>query len=383
MAVGIVREYDALVVGAGPAGACAARRLALDGARVLMAERKPRVGMPVQCAEYVPMFITYYVPLEAGHIAQRVDEMETFLPTGEVVRNRFPGYVLHRSLFDKSLVASALKAGAELLLGARVTGLSDRGVVIESRGPGGRERFEVAAKVVIGADGPISTVGKAVGRENTEFVAGAQCEVLLDRPLEATRVYFDPEYFGGYGWVFPKGDTANVGVGVQLTGVPGPGNSLLEAREVLEGFLDKLKVGRGRVLGYTGGLIPVGGPLAATSGRVLLAGDAAGHTHPLTGAGILHAVIGGEAAGRAAARAIRDDDMEALQAYDDEWRSIFGRSLERAAERRALLLSNWCCDRAALSQLIRRTWIAFRSPADRPLMDVPRRSPQWGREAWR
>ncbi|NPV52773.1 MAG: NAD(P)/FAD-dependent oxidoreductase [Firmicutes bacterium] len=367
------REYDALVVGAGPAGACAARRLALGGVRVLIVERKPQVGVPVQCAEYVPMFITRYVPLDAGHIAQRVDEMETFLPTGEVVRNRFPGYVLHRALFDRSLTASALRAGAELLLRARVTGLSDHGAVIESGGPGRRERFEVAAKVIIGADGPLSTVGKATGQENAEFVVGAQCEVLLDRPLGATQVYFDPEYFGGYGWVFPKGDTANVGVGLQLTDTRASGAPLDSppgAREALGGFLDKLKVSRGKVLGYTGGLIPVGGPLAAVSGRVLLAGDAAGHTHPLTGAGILHAVIGGDAAGRAAARAIRDNDMEALKSYDDEWRGIFGKSLERAVAGRALLMSNWCCDRGALSELIRRTWIAFRSLADRPLMDA-------------
>ena len=202
------REYDAVVVGAGPAGSSAARALAKAGARVLLLERRPQIGLPVQCAEYVPRLITLHAPLEPCHIAQEVEEMETFLPSGEVVRNRFPGYILNRSLFDKSLAIAASQCGAELLVGAEAIDLTPGGLVVECKHPT-RSRFEVHAKVIIGADGPVSTIGRLTGRVNAKFVAAAQCEVALKEPLKSTRVYFDPAYVGGYGWAFPKGATAN------------------------------------------------------------------------------------------------------------------------------------------------------------------------------
>ena len=365
----IHHEYDVIVVGAGPAGACAAKALASSGVNVLIIDARARVGVPVRCAEYVPVFITRHVALDKAHIAQRVEHMETFFPSGEVVRSRFPGYVLHRHLFDRSLVASAVGAGAKILLGTKVVGLDGNTLVACT---GGASIRKFSARIVIGADGPLSRVGRAIGQRNPRYVAAAQVEVVLGGPIECTRVYFDPEYTGGYGWVFPKGATANVGVGIEValrgreTSRPatlqaGPTGGLASSspRRLLHRFMQKLGIDERSVLSRTGGLIPVGGPLRAVKGRVLLAGDAAGHAHPVTGAGILHAVIAGEAAGRAAARAILTGDLGALCEYEQECEDAFGWALGRALERRNLMMARWSFDPEALTALLRETWIAF------------------------
>lgn len=371
MSPNVHHEYDTIVVGAGPAGACAAKALASSGVHVLIIDARARVGVPVRCAEYVPAFITRHVPLDKAHIAQRVEHMETFFPSGEVVRSRFPGYVLHRHLFDSSLVASAVEAGAKILLGTKVVEL-DGNTLIACTGGASIHKFN--ARIVIGADGPLSRVGRAIGQRNPRYVAAAQVEVVLDGPIECTRVYFDPEYTGGYGWVFPKGATANVGVGIEVAlrgrKVSGPAGSGLHAgtaggppssspRRLLHRFMQKLGIDDRSVVSRTGGLIPVGGPLRAVKGHVLLAGDAAGHAHPLTGAGILHAVIAGEAAGRAAARAILTGDLGALCEYEQECEDAFGWALARALERRNLMMARWSFDPEALTALLRKTWIAF------------------------
>lgn len=410
--------YDVIVVGAGPAGACAARAAAAGGARVLVVEAKQQVGLPVQCAEYVPAFITRYVPLDPKHIAQEVEYMETFLPIGQSVRSRFPGYIVHRHLFDKSLVLFAVKAGAQLLTGARAIPLDGNRLTVRTCGGSTRE---LAAKVIIGADGPLSRVGAAVNQRNSDLVVAVQYEVVLDSPVMSTRVYFDPDYVGGYGWLFPKGSTANVGIGIALaSGQGSPGrdsemlptlggvvgdskrsatpatpyppengrilaNRHLEAGRrdgegelrvaipsgsrlwgMLDSLLNRLSLDPRGVVGRTAGLIPVGGPVRTTVGNVLLAGDAAGHTHPVTGAGILHAVISGDAAGRAAARAVTEEGgLGALSEYDREWQDTFGRVLARGVERRRLMMRGWSRDPQTLSAVLRETWVAFHPPLGR------------------
>jgi flavin-dependent dehydrogenase len=119
-------------------------------------------------------------------------------------------------------------------------------------------------------------------------------------PHDATDIFLRPDYCGGYAWLFPKGAVANVGVGISI-----------ESRKSLKPLLDALcqKLAEERRIGtrtfaLTGGAIPVGGRLRSIArlGRtaVLLAGDAAGLTNPVTGAGIASAVQSGALAGSAA-----------------------------------------------------------------------------------
>ena len=212
----------------------------------------------------------------------------------------------------------------------------------------------VRARVIIGADGPRSLVGESVGLRNASFAIAKQVKTLLAEPHDVTHVFFDPLYRGGYGWLFPKGDTANLGVAVERSS----GDVLDAALDHLTDWVLKLGLTAGRhVLDRAGGLIPVGGPLGeARAGNVLLAGDAAGQTHPITGAGIHAAVSCGRAAGRCAAAFAACGDEADLDGYVDAWRRDWRDVLRTASRRRAELLDRWDTDFAAA---VRRCWVVF------------------------
>jgi digeranylgeranylglycerophospholipid reductase len=340
-------RYDVAVVGAGPAGSMAALEAARDGASVILLERRREVGIPVQCAEYVPWQLAEQVPWTPDCVAQPISTMQTFLPDGEIVESPNRGYMIHRWAFDQHLTRCAVQAGAVLWLQTRAVERTADGLVVRQAG----RDLEVEAKVIIGADGPRSTVGRWVGTVNSEIVAAAQCTVTLPQPLAATRIYFEPDYVGGYGWFFPKGNQANVGVAVRAG---------LGLGECLAHFLARLSIDRQAIVGRTAGLLPSGGPLGCTwHDNIILVGDAAGQAHPITGAGVANACLCGQMAGRAAARAVRSGNVDSLGEYEAEWRDFLGGALLHAADKRRFLDANWSDDRRSLSAVLREAWVAF------------------------
>jgi geranylgeranyl reductase family protein len=317
---------------------------------VLVVEQRRNVGLPVQCAEYVPAQIVGHVSVPDRAVAQRVRSLNTHLPDGDVVQIRAAGYVLDRQLFDKALAVSACHAGARIWTASRALQRTEDGVVVRQRG----RPIEVRCRVIIGADGPRSTVGQWMGVDNAHHIEAQQVEVALAERQESTDVYFDPLYVGGYGWRFPKGDTANVGVGVSRAMGGDPARALAH-------LMGRLEVPAGAVLGRTAGLIPCGGrPNGLVQGAVTLVGDAAGLTHPVTGAGILSAVVSGTLAGQAAAAAVRDGDVSLLHGYEREWDAYLGGPLRHALRKRRELDEQWTGNPDALSEAVRQTWIAFK-----------------------
>lgn len=324
---------DVLVLGLGPAGASAAAEAARRGAKVIALDRKKEAGVPVQCAELLPGLLD----VDAAAVRQRIGAMRTFVEDDAPdLKADFPGRMLDRAAFDASLVRRAVEAGAECRLGVPFRRIPD-----------------IRARVVIGADGPRSVAGRAIGRVNTELVETRQVTVPLLAPHAATDIYLSAGIPGGYGWLFPKGDVANLGVGV----VP-------QEKKRLKAILERLHR-RGReegrlgkeVLATTGGAIPVGGMLDPAGfldkTLVLLAGDAAGLANPVTGAGIAAAVHSGRMAGCAAC-AFLSNDFHAGDAYREEVADLLQASLERALKRRRDLLASKP-EKAAL----RRGWIAY------------------------
>ena len=356
-----VPRYDVAIVGTGPAGSSAALAAAQAGARVLVVEKRREIGRPVQCAEYVPRPLRWRVPWSSDWVAQEIIAMHTHLPGGEVVETPAAGYLIHRDRFDQGLAAAAHQAGAEVWTATQALEPTPDGLVARQ----GRRTFEVEARVVVGADGPRSTVAGWMEQSERQVLVAAQCRVRLERPVTATHVYFDPLYVGGYGWLFPKGEVANVGVGLDACGGVTP-------KEALTHLLDRLGIAASRVIGHGGGLgsvsglgsisglIPSGGPPERTHREnLVLVGDAAGQTHPITGAGVAHACLCGQMAGRAAAKVAQSGDLDALSEYEQEWRDYLGGVLVHATAKRRLLEEGWSRDLDVLNALLRQTWVAF------------------------
>jgi len=344
-------KCDVLIVGAGPAGSSAARAAAEKGLKVVVVECRPVVGVPVRCAEYIPGPLLGEINLGSDFVAQPVKGMRTILPDGSVKEMKAPGYMIHRDRFDQALAKAAQDAGAEFFLSTTAREREGGKVRVRKRGDGD---FEITAKVIIGADGPFSRVGRWIGASISNLIPSAQVRVNLALPMELTEVYFDRNIHGGYGWVFPKGETANVGLGVKKgMGISG------SVKKTLDYFLARLSEQgtiRGKPFRSFGGWIPASPAEKTVHENIILAGDAAGHTHPITGAGIFNAVKGGRMAGRWASRAVIKNDLKLLDGYEKAWLEFFGMTLDRAFKRRQLLEKEW----GRLDEIIRHCWVAFR-----------------------
>ncbi len=331
---------DVLVVGLGPAGSRAAEAAARAGLKVIALEKRPEPGTPVQCAEFVPSMIERDVPRIDDVTAQKVERMLTFVEDDERAEEtpEFRGRMIDRAKFDRLLADNAAKAGADCRYGVTVLRIERDGTLRTGQG-------DFKPRVLIGADGPRSRVGKAIGQVNRDLVETRQVTVPLVLPHDATDIYLSADYRGGYGWLFPKGAVANVGLGISVDGALVEKSTRRGLKEMLLALLQRLaserRIGT-KASALTGGAIPVGGRLRAigTLGdtAVLLAGDAAGLTNPVTGAGIASAVQSGTMAGKTAIEFI-NGRASALDDYEEELGDIFDAALNRALRRRREVLA--------------------------------------------
>ena len=347
-----MERVDVLVVGLGPGGASAAWSAAAAGCRVLGVERNRRIGEPVQCAEFIPAPLGRYA---AGVEIQRITGMHSVLPSGARVATDFAGIMVNRARFDRAIAARARAAGARLIEETRLRALdTGRQVASLSHHDGLRE---IHYKVLIAADGPHSTVGRLLALAPLPVVHTRQYTVPLRIPYADTEIWLSEEYPGGYGWLFPKGEVANVGLGAYRELVNA---DLKTPIERLHRHLMGAGIVGAEVLVRTGGAIPVGGLRPRlVEGRVVFVGDAAGLTHPITGAGIAAAVVSGERAGAATAACLAGEAPAALAGFEEDVRDQYEGSIRRAVERRAFLDRCWNTPKARDDRALRRGWIAF------------------------
>jgi len=348
-----VNQVDVAVVGLGPAGASAAAIAAQAGLGVLAFDRKKTAGKPVQCAEFVPAMLGHEIGGIDAVAQQLIYRMRSFVEQQQPDETPdFRGHMVDRERLDAQLVAQARAMGAKCEMAVGLAEIASDGILETTDGQCYRPRL------LIGADGPHSKVGRAIGSRNVALVETRQITVPLLQPHDATDIFLRADIIGGYGWLFPKGDVANLGLGV-----------LPQERARLKPLLDELhlaladqgRVGRD-VLQHTGGAIPVGGMLKCVGALqgvpVLLAGDAAGLTNPITGAGIPAAIQSGMMAG-AAAKAWFAGDAQALANYEEELEDLFQSSLARACLRRNELLAQYARSKQPDAAALRRGWIAY------------------------
>ncbi len=332
-------NWDLLVVGAGPAGAVAARTVAEKGLRVLVVEAKENLGERCHCAEWVPSLLALEVDI--GRDVRRVGLSRLTSRAGaSTVQAEVSGLVMERKIWEKELALAASKSGAVILSGVRFQGWSGRGKALLK---GAFGEAEIRAKAVVAADGGLSRVASASGMERNPGVPALQIEVDAGPGLTTGQVLFREDLFG-YMWLFPKGGSANLGLGGKVLGSKGLKEMLGEWRsQVLgEGLIGPSIIRRG------GGFIPVGGPKEKMTQTVegtpvLLTGDAAGLTHPTTGAGIPQAIRSGKMAGETFLEYTSARE-EALSGYEDSVRSFLGGYLKRGLKLRQKAADLWSQD---------------------------------------
>ncbi|MFH9817115.1 geranylgeranyl reductase family protein [Streptomyces sp. NPDC017230] len=313
--------WDVIVVGAGPAGATAARVAAENGCETLLLERAaiPRYktcggGLIGASLAALPPGL----PLNIYDTARQF----TFSLNGRRQRTLTSSSptisMVYRSELDAALTEAAAAAGAEVRDSTALTALEQQGgTVTVKTNRGGTLR----ARAVIGADGSASRVARYVGVQCAQVDLALEAEVPVDeRTADRWRGRLLMEWGplpGSFGWVFPKGDVCTAGV-VAARGNPAA------LRAYKDDFLRRHGLLGPRPFHDTGHLTRCrrpGSPLAR--GRVLVAGDAAALVDHWSREGISYALCSGSLAGHAAVRLVTAaDEAEADSTADDYGRQV-------------------------------------------------------------
>ncbi len=347
-------KYDVIVAGAGPGGASAAYYLAKAGIKTALVDQDtfPRYkpcggGLCPHCEEFKWIDRKYFGP--GSNVAT------IFSPSLKYEAYYDPGspifYEADREQFDNHLYEKALDAGAEFVH-ANIKGIK-KGMVVETDGK------PIKGRTVIGATGVYGPIAKYVRKKIglpqrwdndqlgscmlTEFKVGEDFIEEIYSEDRRALMFFLKFIRGGYGWVFPKQDSLNIGVGTHFNTVRAYGAhkahadfmSILKKKKLLPKKVPKFEV--------KGGQVPFRGPLKKfVCDNVILIGDAAGFASPMSAEGIYFAIESGRLAAKSLEANLQTDTLSTkdFTGYHKDCMTGFGKDLNILVDAHELMVNN-------------------------------------------
>ena len=314
-------------MGAGPVGSFLAYRLAKFGYKVVVFERRPRVGDSVCCTGIIGKECFDRFPVASDAIAGRACSAKFFAPSGRYLRlckETVQAYVVDRAAFDRALASKAQEKGVDYHLSAKVEDISVAGNCVRARvkSRGRADSFEGRVAIISSGFGASLPQKLGLGKIS-DFVLGAQAEVDIER-LDEVEVYFGQEIAPGFfAWLVPTfPGKALAGLLSRRT----PGSYL---KNHISNLLAQGKItSPGDRINY--GVVPMT-TLPRTYGeRVVVVGDAAGQVKPTTGGGIYYGLLCADIAAEVINDALDADDPSArrLSSYEKGWRKRLSRELQ-------------------------------------------------------
>jgi len=298
--------YDAIIIGAGPAGSTAASVIAEYG-NTLIIDKKKTIGIPNHCGEGISQYVLDFLNLSKDKewIVKEVKGGRLIFPNNTTIYFPQKGYCIDRTRFDQELAEKAIKKGARLLTEEEVMGAElreDTWNIYTRKGKKFKGRYLIAA------DGASSII-RRIFKLPQKCINAIQYKFPpLNKFAEDWLLFYhDEKFYPAYAWVFHRGIETSVGVG-------GFGN----VKKLLDEFCKFLGISK-KPKSIHGGKIPfTKKPVKITLPRLVFAGDAGGFLFPLTKGGILGALFSGRKAGEVVKEAIKEKNPEIIYSYPEK-----------------------------------------------------------------
>lgn len=318
------------IVGAGPAGLGCALNASREGHEAYVFEKNKLVGSKV-CGEALAREALEYVNIKPSKkfIIREAKGFKISFKGAFIRDARFgnlanaPGYLIDKPSFLEALLDEAKKAGAKVRFNSKVEKVDPNNGKIRLQGG-----EIVKADLIVCADGWASLARSHLDYSEYDTAIGVQYRCAPPAGLDPNYLYLD--IFGaGYIWTFIKKDCANIGLGL-----PKDSSSLRFIKTTLDKHLEKSGI---KPLGKVQSApVSIGGPLTSFgTGKMVVAGEAAGCVMPLSGEGNRFAIYGGCIAYK--------------PHYRPEFMKKYGRNMERS--RRVLNLVKHLSDDERISFL--------------------------------
>jgi digeranylgeranylglycerophospholipid reductase len=314
---------DVAIIGGGPGGLSAARRLAAAGRSVTVFEEHDRIGTPVHCTGVLAEDALAALDLPAGAVLNPLSTVRFVAPAGhffDYTTATTEAVVIDRETFDNALARRAEAAGASIVRGQRVIGVDTLSDGIALTTAGGET---MRARALVLACGANYSFQKRLGLGMpSTFLQSAQLELPAER-LGDVEIHFGSEIAPkGFAWAVPVqrsyGTFARIGVMAE-------GDSGLFFSRMLARVRASWGIGVPDALAPRRRMLPLASVKRTYADRVLAVGDAAGLVKPTTGGGIYYSVVSGEIAADVLHARLATNDLSAgaLREYEQRWRGRF------------------------------------------------------------
>ena len=274
-----MENFDICIVGASIAGNYLAYLLSKSDMKILVLEEHKDIGLPFQCAGIISQKLAQLIQLPEEIVLNRVNTAKLVNPLGNFIKlsgKEHPYIVdriaLDRLFYEKNKNATNITYYLDERLRSFKYGIENgqKCVLIETS-----KRF-IKTKMLIGCDGPLTSVGKHLKVKNKVLYA-SQIRIKGSFPEKEAVMYFHPLWKQLFGWIVPEGNR------IYRIGIASSNN----VKECFHIFLKKLDIDLNNKIDQQGGIIPYGIMNKSAFKNVLLLGDAAGQVKATTGGGII------------------------------------------------------------------------------------------------